>query len=85
METLELMTHLVGVMNSLGKPKEQKTAATDKEDPPFVNPGHPDAIPPQDPNDPRIVHPTGEFGPKSYIDLGAYSPANYPTFTDKKN
>ena len=44
----------------------------------FVNPWHPDAIPPIDPSDPRIVHPTGEFGPESYIDTGAYSPAKYP-------
>ena len=47
---------------------------------PFVNPWHPDAIPPIDPRDPRIVNPTGEFGPDSYIDLGAYSPAKYPIF-----
>ena len=47
---------------------------------PFVNPWHPNAIPPIDPRDPRIVHPTGEFGPDSYIDLGAYSPAKYPSF-----
>ena len=47
---------------------------------PFVNPWHPNAIPPIDPRDPRIVHPTGEFGPDSYIDTGAYSPAKYPTF-----
>ena len=49
----------------------------------FVNPWHPDAIPPIDPSDPRIVHPTGEFGPESYIDTGAWSPAKYPTFEDK--
>ena len=30
-----------------------------------------------DPNDPDIVNPTGEFGPESYIDTGAYSPAKY--------
>lgn len=47
---------------------------------PFVNPWHPNAIPPIDPRDPRIVHPTGEFGPESYIDLGAYSPSKYPSF-----
>ena len=48
----------------------------------FVNPWHPDAIPPIDPSDPRIVHPTGEFGPESYIDTGAWSPAKYPTFAE---
>ena len=48
----------------------------------FVNPWHPDAIPPIDPSDPRIVHPTGEFGPESYIDTGAWSPAKYPTFDE---
>ena len=47
---------------------------------PFVNPWHPNAIPPIDPRDPRIVNPTSEFGPDSYIDLGAYSPAKYPSF-----
>ena len=46
------------------------------EEPTFVNPWHPDAVPPIDPNDPRIIHPTGEFGPKSYIDLGAWSPVS---------
>ena len=49
----------------------------------FVNPWHPDAIAPIDPSDPRIVHPTGEFGPESYIDTGAWSPAKYPTFDDE--
>ena len=44
----------------------------------FVNPWHPDAIPPLDPSDPRLVHPTGEFGTESYIDTEAYSPAKYP-------
>ena len=34
----------------------------------FVNPWHPDAIPP-----------TGEFGPESYIDTGVRSPAKYPS------
>jgi hypothetical protein len=43
---------------------------------PFVNPWHPDAVPPIDPSDPRIGHPTGEFRPKSYIDLGAWSPVS---------
>ena len=47
---------------------------------PFVNPWYPNAIPPIDPRDPRIVHPTGEFGPESYIDTGCYSPAKYPSF-----
>ena len=47
---------------------------------PFGNPWHPSAIPPIDPRDPRIVHPTGESGPDSYIDTGAYSPAKYPIF-----
>ena len=51
----------------------------------FVNPWHPDAIPPIDPSDPRIVHPTGEFGPESYIDTGAWSPAKYPTFAELEN
>ena len=50
----------------------------------FVNPWHPDAIPPIDPSDPRIVHPTGEFGPESYIDTGAWSPAKYPTFNEEE-
>ena len=49
----------------------------------FVNPWHLDAIPPIDPSDPRIVHPSGEFGPESYIDTGAWSPAKYPTFDDE--
>ena len=49
----------------------------------FVNPWHPDAIPPINPSDQRIMHPTGEFGPESYIDNGAYSPAKYPTFDDE--
>ena len=48
----------------------------------FVNPWHPDAIPPIDPSYHRIVHPTGEFGPESYIDTGAWSPAKYPRFDD---
>ena len=47
---------------------------------PFVNPWHLNAIPLIEPRDPRIVNPTGEFGPDSYIDLGAYSPAKYPSF-----
>lgn len=47
---------------------------------PFVNPWHPNAIPPIDPSDPRIIKPTGEFGPDSYIDTGAYSHAKYPSF-----
>ena len=36
------------------------------------------AIPPITPDHPNIVNPTGEFGPESYIDTGAYSPAKYP-------
>ena len=47
---------------------------------PFVNPWYPNAIPQIDPRDPRIVHPTGEFGPDSYIYTGAHSSARYPSF-----
>ena len=47
---------------------------------PFVNPWHPNVIPPIDPRDPRIVNRTGEFEQDSYIDTGAYSPAKYPSF-----
>lgn len=45
---------------------------------PEVNLSHPSAIPPIDPRVPRIVHPMGEFGQESYIDLGYASPAKYP-------
>ena len=45
---------------------------------PFLNPWYPNAIPPIDPGDPRIVHATGEFGPECYIGLRCYSPAKYP-------
>jgi len=45
---------------------------------PYVNLWYPNAIPPIDPSDPHIVHPTGEFGPESYIDMGAYSPVKFP-------
>ena len=51
---------------------------------PFMNPRHPDAIPPIDPRDPRIFNPTGQFGPESYIDTGAHSPAKYPSFKSKQ-
>ena len=37
-----------------------------------MNPSHPNG------RYPRIVHPTGEFGLESYIDLGYASPAKYP-------
>ena len=49
---------------------------------PFVNPWHPDAIPPIDPRNPCIVNPSGEFGPESYLDTGAYFPAKYPDFKE---
>ena len=45
----------------------------------FVNPWHPDAIPPITPDHRHLVNPTGELGPQSYIDTGAYWPAKYPT------
>jgi len=48
----------------------------------FVNPLHPNATPPIDPEDPRIVHPTGKFGPESHLDLGTWSPAKYPSFKE---
>ena len=35
-------------------------------------------------NNPCIINPTGEFGPKSYIDYWALSPANYPRFKSPK-
>ena len=44
---------------------------------------HTNAIPPIDPRDPRIVNPTGEFGPESYLDMGYVSPAKYPMFKSK--
>lgn len=49
-----------------------------------MNPWHPDAIPPIDPNDPRIGHATGEFGPEDYIDTGYPSTAKYPAFKSKR-
>ena len=51
---------------------------------PFVNPWHPDAIPPIRPDHPHIVNPTGEFGPDSYIDTGAYYRAKYPNLKSKR-
>ena len=36
------------------------------------------------PDDPDVVNPSGEFGPDSYIDTGAYSPAKYPNFQKRK-
>ena len=49
---------------------------------PLVNPWHPNAIPPIDPRNPCIVNPSGEFGPESYLDTGAYFPAKYPNFKE---
>ena len=49
---------------------------------PLVNPWHPNAIPPIDPRNPCIVNPSGEFGPESYLDTGAYFPAKYPDFKE---
>ena len=37
------------------------------------------AIPPITPDHPNIVNPSGEFGPDSYIDTGAFSPAKFPS------
>lgn len=50
----------------------------------FVNPWNPNAIPPITPDLPHLVNPTGEFGPESYIDTGAYSPAKYPRIKTTK-
>ena len=51
----------------------------------FVNTWNPNAIPPISADHPHLVSPTGEFGPESYIDTVAYSPAKYPrTKTTKK-
>ena len=44
----------------------------------------PEAKPVVNPSDQRIVNPTGEFGPDSYVDLGAHSPAKYSTFDKKR-
>lgn len=49
---------------------------------PEVNLSHPNAISPIDPRVPRIVHPMGEFGQESYIDLGYASPAKYPKVSE---
>ena len=50
----------------------------------FFNPWHPNAIPPIDPGNPRMVNPTGEFGLESYLDTRYVSPDKYPTFTSKR-
>ena len=52
----------------------------------FVNPCDPNAILPISTDHSHLVNSSGEFGPESYINTSAYSPAKYPrTKTTKKH